>query len=320
MLLGHDTAWAQWRGAISGRRMHHGWILAGQKGMGKMTFARAAARELVAEAGTDQPAPEQHPDIHVLTHLPANEKEEKKRGDGKPYERKRNISVGQIRAMQRRLHTRPTLGSRRVIIIDPADDMENGASNALLKSLEEPPAGTFFLLVTHRPAQMLATIRSRCRILRFPKIAAGELAEWLRKQKPELDDASIESAVLGSGGAPGAALQYITPELQRLAAIMSQIAQSGDGDFTLRGQMAAVIGARPDRGRLQATVDLGRRLLANRLQTAALADISNITQGHTAMIELGGQIATYNFDPGLLVTQIGNLLAQAAPPNGRDDA
>jgi hypothetical protein len=59
------------------------------------------------------------------------------------------------------------LGSRRAIIIDPADDLETSAVNALLKSLEEPPAGTYFLLVTHRLGRLLPTIRSRCRILRF---------------------------------------------------------------------------------------------------------------------------------------------------------
>ena len=67
-----------------------------------------------------------------------------KREKGEAYETKRNITVGQIRSMQQRLTTRPTLGSRRVIIINPADDMEKSASNALLKSLEEPPKAHSF--------------------------------------------------------------------------------------------------------------------------------------------------------------------------------
>ena len=150
----HTHAWREWREASAGSRMHHGWILAGKAGLGKHDFALAAARELVAEEGIPQPKGD-HPDILILTHLPKDKTEEKKRDEGKPYEVKRNIAVDQIRAMQQRLTTRPTLGSRRVIIIDPADDMERPASNALLKSLEEPPQGTFFLLVTHRPAGLL---------------------------------------------------------------------------------------------------------------------------------------------------------------------
>ena len=162
----HTRPWREWRDAIAGQRMHHGWILAGKAGLGKREFALSAARELVAEAGVPQPNGD-HPDIIVLTHLPKDDKEEKKKQDGKPYQIKRNIAVAQIRAMQQRLTTRPTLGSRRVIIIDPADDLETSASNALLKSLEEPPKGTFFILVAHRPSRLLPTIRSRCRILRF---------------------------------------------------------------------------------------------------------------------------------------------------------
>ena len=154
------------------------------KGLGKGAFARAAARELVAEPGVPQPDGEHHPDILVLDHLPANDDEEKKRDEGKPFQTKRNITVDQIRRMQQRLTMRPTLGSRRAVIIDPADDLEKSAVNALLKSLEEPPAGTFFLLVTHRPGRLLPTVRSRCRMLRFAPLPRAEIEAVLRRELP----------------------------------------------------------------------------------------------------------------------------------------
>ena len=113
MLIGHEPVWREWHAARAGRRMHHAWMLVGREGLGKAAFARAAAIELVAETGVPQPAAEQHPDILWLTPLPANEDEVKKRDDGRPYATKRNISVDQVRAMQRRLVTRPTLGARR---------------------------------------------------------------------------------------------------------------------------------------------------------------------------------------------------------------
>ena len=167
--IGHDEPWRQWRAALAGERMHHAWLLAGRRGVGKGPFALEAARELVAaEPGRE------HPDIIILTHLPKDDKEAAKRDEGKPYELARNIKIDQIRAMQQRLTTRPTAGERRAVIIDPADDLEPNAANALLKSLEEPPVGTFFLLVAHRLGRLLPTIRSRCRVLRFPSVGAGE--------------------------------------------------------------------------------------------------------------------------------------------------
>ena len=91
-LLGHDSAWREWREAMAGARMHHAWLLAGKKGLGKSAFALAAARELVAEAGVPQPDGP-HPDILVLTHLPKDDKEEKKREAGQPYELARSIRM-----------------------------------------------------------------------------------------------------------------------------------------------------------------------------------------------------------------------------------
>ena len=109
----HTAAWREWRDASAGARMHHGWILAGKAGLGKHDFALQAARELVSEEGVPQPSGE-HPDIHVLTYGPKDDKAARAAADGKDYERARSIRIGQIRGMQQRLNTRPSVGSRRV--------------------------------------------------------------------------------------------------------------------------------------------------------------------------------------------------------------
>lgn len=174
---------------MAGARMHHAWILSGRRGVGKAAFALQAARELVGG-----PAMDNHPDIIVLRRPPKDEKEAAKRDEGKPYETKRNIPIEEVRAMQRRLTTRPTLGERRVVIVDPADDLETNASNALLKSLEEPPQGTFFLLVSHRIGRLLPTIRSRCRVLRFPAVPDEEIDAVLKRfwvYTPEVDNCQL---------------------------------------------------------------------------------------------------------------------------------
>ncbi len=315
-LTGHADAWSEWRGAMASSRMHHAWILSGLRGIGKAGFAQAAAAELVAEAGIAQPRAAAHPDIITLSHLPANDDEEKKRADGKPFQTKRNITIDQIRRMQQRLVTRPTLGNRRVIIIDPADDMEKGAINALLKSLEEPPVGTFFLLVAHRPGRLLPTIRSRCRVLRFAPLAASEVEAILISEAPEADAATRAAALTAADGSPGAALEFVGQALGPLHKLMLQLLREGDESFALRGALAEEIGARPDRERMQAAVELARAVLATELAGAGREGQGRIIEAHGALVRLGGQLPTYNFDPGLAVMEIGGLLASAATAGG----
>ena len=315
MLIGHEEPWREWRDAMAGPRMHHAWLLPGKNGLGKMSFALAAARELVATPGVHQPEGD-HPDIHILSHLPKDDKEERKKADGKPFELKRNISIGQIRAMQQRLTTRPT----RAIIIDPADDMEKGASNALLKSLEEPPRGTFFLLVAHRPARLLPTIRSRCRTLRFPVIPDDQMTQLISREAPEAGRDAVDAAVAAANGSPGAALNFITNDLGPLNVIMQRIARAGDPDFALRGQLATAIGTRPDRARVQAALDLARAVIGTMAQECDNDRIPALADAHSQLVILTGQAPTFNFDAGLLVMEIGTLLASAAPPRDRANA
>jgi DNA polymerase-3 subunit delta' len=314
MLSGHEDAWREWRGAMTSSRMHHAWLIAGNQGLGKGTFARMAAAELVSEAGVPQPNGESHPDIIVLDHLPANDDEEKKRADGKPYQTKRNITVDQIRRMQQRLVTRPTLGSRRAVIIDPADDLEKGAVNALLKSLEEPPVGTFFLLVAHRPGRLLPTIRSRCRSLRFAPLPDAAVEAIVASHAPQADAGARAAAVAAAEGSPGRALAFIDQDLGALHSVMVQLLREGDPGFAHRGKLAQEIGARPDRERIQATFELGKALLAQELAGAPRERQARIIAAHGELTTLAAQAPTYNFDPGLLVMEIGGLLASAAMP------
>ena len=296
---------------MAGKRMHHAWILAGRKGVGKASFALQAARELVAEPGARQ-TPAMHPDILVLSNLPATTDDEKKREEGKPYQLKRNITVEQIRAMQQRLTTRPTLGARRAIIVDPADDLEKSAANALLKSLEEPPAGTFFLLISHAPGRLLPTIRSRCRLLMFPDLEAAQIDALLLEQAPKADETTRAAAIAAAGGSVGRALEFVELDLGAMFKVMQVIAREGDPHFVLRGRLAEAMGARPTRARQTAALDLARAVVSARLASVEAADIPALTQAHAEIVRLAAQAPTYNFDPGLLVMEIGTLLAGMA--------
>ncbi len=310
--IGHDAAWAMWRAARSGQRMHHGWILAGREGLGKAGFARAAAAELVAEPGIQQPKPENHPDILWLRPLPANEEEAKKRDEGKAYTRKRSISVDQVREMQRRLVTRPTLGARRAVVIDSADDMEKGAINALLKSLEEPPVGTFFLLVAHQIGRLLPTVRSRCTVVRFHPLSPADLARALSAQAPQLGGAEREAAIAAASGSPGAALAFAAQGLGNAWQIMARLVAGGDPDFALRAELSAALGQRPDRERQLAAIDAARLVLTGALATSSDAVRVRIVEAHAKIAGIAAQAPTYNFDPALLLLEIGGLLASVA--------
>src|SRR5690606_23619485 len=229
----------------------------------------------------------------------------------------RNITVDQIRGMQRRLTTRPTLGARRAIVIDPADDLEKSAANALLKSLEEPPAGTFFFLIAHRPGRLLPTIRSRCRLLQFPRVEAAAIDALLQRETPRADAVMRAAAIAAAGGSPGAALEFVELDLGEMHRLMREIAGRGDSDFRLRGKLAETMGPRPDRKRQLAAIDLARAVAASRMENAARGFFPVLSDIHAELVRLAAQAPTYNFDAGLLVMEIGTLLASLAAPSER---
>jgi len=312
--IGQEAAWGEWQSALASERMHHAWLLAGAKGLGKEHFAKAAAAELVRIGAQSSHGTDAHPDIHVLDPLPANDDEAKKKAEGKPYQTKRNITVDQVRGVLRKLSTKPTMGSRRAIIVDPADDMEKSAVNALLKALEEPPAGTFFLLIAHQPGRLLPTVRSRCRVLRFAPLSPRDLDLVLLRDHPQAGAAVREAAIAASHGSPGVALSFVEHDLAAIYTLMRRILEQGDADFRLRGALAEAMGTRPSRDRQLAVIELARAVLAAEMSLGSPARQTAVIEAHVALRRLSGQAPTYNFDSGLLILEIGGLLASAAMP------
>ena len=312
--IGHEEAWTQWRRALAGDKMHHAWILTGRRGVGKSAFALAAAREMVAVADVPQPS-ENHPDVLYLSHLPKDDKEARKRDEGKPFVSKRNISIEQIRGLQKRLTTRPTLGERRAIIIDPADDMEPNAANALLKSLEEPPTGNVFLLVAHRMGRLLPTIRSRCRLLPFPEVGAEDMVAILAREAPQANGAMRDAAIAAASGSPGAAIDFVELDLGVIHQLMRRIARDGDPEFVLRGELSSAMGMRPDRQRQLAAIELARAVVADTMERIDYTGIPALVEANADLTRLAAQAPTANFDPGLLIMEIGTLLSHIAAPS-----
>lgn len=166
--IGHEAEEEAFAEGLRGGRMHHAWLLAGPKGLGKATLAyRVARAALGAKRIGPRPLdvdPEDtvarrvmalsHPDLFVL-----------RRGlndRGKP---RREIAVDDARELGHFFSLAPSEGGMRVAIVDAVDDLNRNAANAILKTLEEPPARSILLLVCHAPGAILPTIRSRCRRL-----------------------------------------------------------------------------------------------------------------------------------------------------------
>ena len=153
---------------------------------------------------------------------------------------------------------RPFEGRRRVVIVDDADAMEAPAQNALLKTLEEPPAASTFVLVTARPDMLLPTVRSRCQRLRFGPLTPGEVADVLIRDH-EVSPADAHAAAAAADGSVGRALAGSAEDANdardAAARLLQSAATSTDPRRRLDGAKA-LTGNSGDRD------DLSRRLLA----------------------------------------------------------
>lgn len=195
--------------ALNRGRLHHAWLLTGPEGVGKASFAYRIARRLLGAAadpalgllGSQSGHPvsrlisaRAHPDLMVL---------ERAVEDGKA---RKSIPVDEARALPGFFSQSPASGPYRVAIIDAADDLNTNAANAVLKTLEEPPACGVLLLVSHAPGRLLPTLRSRCRTLAFTGLEARALADDLQARLGLDSEDSLRLAHMARGGL-GRALQ-----------------------------------------------------------------------------------------------------------------
>lgn len=186
-LFGHEAREAELRAAVEGGRMHHGWLLTGPSGVGKATLAYRLARFLLAKpaerlaaanlsVGEETTATRQvralsHPAL-CLIRRPYNAKDKRFAA---------SIPIDEVRRLRSFLALSAEEGSWRVVIVDTADELNVNAANALLKSLEEPPPRTVFLLVSAEPGRLLPTIRSRCRLLALEPLPREPLRRAVRQ-------------------------------------------------------------------------------------------------------------------------------------------
>ncbi|MCC6303410.1 MAG: DNA polymerase III subunit delta' [Gammaproteobacteria bacterium] len=182
-------------------RLPHALLLCGVRGMGKDRFARLLAHALLCETPADAAMPcgtcrscrltqaGTHPDLHRCA----------------PEEDKSIINIDQIRAIGRFLELKAHYTGRKVVLIHPADQMNLSAANGLLKMLEEPPAGVHLILLSHRPAALPATVRSRCQRLTLALEDPRPALDWLARQPGIEPEEAAPLLALAQGGPLAAA-------------------------------------------------------------------------------------------------------------------
>lgn len=223
-LFGHAGAEAAFLEAFNTGRLHHGWMITGPRGVGKATLAWKIARFLLATPETDggmfaPPPPEtlDIPDSHPVARRVAALSEPRLFLLRRPYDDKagrlkQDITVEEVRRMKSFFALSAADGGRRVAIVDSVDEMNPSAANALLKLLEEPPARVTLLLISHQPARLLPTIRSRCRELRLMPLDPAALSDALTQAGGAVEpEARVALAEL-AGGSVGEAFRMTNTE------------------------------------------------------------------------------------------------------------
>lgn len=248
--IGFEALETRLREQLAAGAMANGWLLAGPKGAGKATLAYRLARAILDPGALKDPASLEvdanarvfrliagraHPDLFVAE---------------RAYDEKKDtyaseISVDIIRKLNSFMNRTAAGGGWRVAIVDCADDMNRNAANALLKSLEEPPAKTAILLVAHAPGRLLATIRSRCRRIEV-RPAPLEAVAALVEAETGLGKRDALGVAAAAHGLPGYALSLAAgegAEAVGAAEKFIRLAAAGDDVSALAAKFAGRQGA-----------------------------------------------------------------------------
>ena len=211
-LLGHTDAEARFAKMYANNSLHHAWLINGPKGIGKATLAYRMIRTVLGgqpqntgklDVPSDDPIAQRvqslgHGDF-LLIRRPYDHKTKKLRAE---------TPIAEARKISGFFSRKASEGGWRVCLIDSIDEMNRNATNALLKTLEEPPERALLILLSNAPGRLLPTIRSRCMSLSLRSVPETDLRDWLAGQV-NAEGEDVEAAVKLAGGAPGKAFAYV---------------------------------------------------------------------------------------------------------------
>jgi DNA polymerase-3 subunit delta' len=253
--VGHRDAEQSLLAAYRSGRMHHGWIIAGERGIGKATLAFRLARFMLAhpdprsqEVATakDLSISPEHPVARrIATGVHGNLLHLQREWNDKRNRYRTELQVETIRRIIPFLGTTAGEGGWRIVIVDPADDMNPSAANAILKNLEEPPQRTLFLLVARSRGALLPTIRSRTRTLSLDPLSPADTLEVVRKVAPDLvknEDAAVAGEL--SAGSPRRFIELMREDGVEIYCLMRKAIETNDrpAQFKLAGLASSASG------------------------------------------------------------------------------
>lgn len=292
-VLGQDGAIATWLAAQESGRNHHAWLLVGPKGIGKATLAWKLAAQVLSDAsggmfGGPSAADiarglgESDPVTHRLQALSEPRFKLIRRAYDEKGERFRaNILVDDIRELRDFFHLSAADGGSRAVLVDAADEMNVAASNALLKSLEEPPKGAVFFLVAESVSAILPTIRSRCRLLTCAPLAGEVIATVLADQ-----GIAVESGIDAlAGGSAGRAIRLARHDGVVIWKSLLDLFRSGSLDRSAAHVLADSLAGKTKAERQEVVFDLIALFLARlALQGARGAGESPVVPEESAVL------------------------------------
>jgi DNA polymerase-3 subunit delta' len=329
-LIGHEAAQQALLEAYRSGRMHHGWIIGGERGIGKATLAFRLARFILVHPDPSSPEVAQATDLFVSPEHPVSRRiaagahgnllHLQREWNDKRSRYRTELQVETVRRIIPFLGTTAGEGGWRVVIVDPADDMNPNAANAILKNLEEPPQRTLFLLVARSRGALLPTIRSRTRTLSLDPLSPANTLEVVRKVAAGLaehDDAILAGEL--SAGSPRRFIELMREDGVELYRLMRRAIETDDrpAQFKLAGLASSANGTLQFLELLEGYLvrrvkDLPEPVGAGRPLTVPLVTWARLWEKAAFT---GREVETYNLDRRQFVLDLLEASAAAIRPS-----
>lgn len=327
-LFGHALAEREWLNAYREGNLPQAMLIGGAQGIGKATLAWRLARFILAHPEPQSAAVAHASDLGVAPdHSIAQRVALGSHGDVSVLRREWNpqskkhytdIRIDDVRKMMDRFKLAAGEGGWRIAIIDSCEDLNRSGANALLKLIEEPPPKSLFLIIAHRPGQVLPTIRSRCRKVILNPLTADEVAAAVKASGHSATPATILQASERSGGSVREALRLLEGGSLALDAKLGQMLRQLP---KLDGREVYAIADQCARAGQDAAFEtlvqslfrhLDARLHAMAGQGESIRNMAPMAQAYDELRQSLRDAEIYNLDKRSLIVGIFNRLSQSA--------
>ena len=319
-LIGHEKAEMMFLDSFKKGTLHHALLISGIKGIGKATFAYKIARFLLQEnpnkflaekldVSPSDPVFKQisgasNPNFLAIER-DYTETDKKKIikaiKDGEPLDdddllnlkKSAVIKVDEVRQINQFLSKTSFDGAWRVVIVDSIDELNAAGANAILKILEEPPAKTILLLISHQPSKLLPTIKSRCAKMTLESLSENNVASLIRRYAPEVSEANVALLSKISSGSIGRALNYVLYDGLEIYQKLQNIVYAGER-FDLNTALGVASIAASDENVWYLTIELLLKMLSD--MASAGQKMEEIYSLYALISKLSDEVFGLNMD------------------------